>query len=327
MEKLKVEELVRLLDHLPALVASWDGDGRNRYANAFFRSFLGVDAPEVRGTHIREVMTPERYEANRATIEAALAGEPQLIQRAAPDQHGAVRHIQLSYVPNIVGGAPDGFFVLGTDVSALVRAEEELKESVRQLALLEERQRIAADLHDVVIQRLYAAGLELSLHARQHPETSDRLASAALGVDEAIRHLRAAIHSLSLLTTPTQIPASVAKILSSAERTLGFAPTVSTTGSTEQVPSAVANELLAVLTEALSNVARHAGATRVEVSVVCSPEEIVLRVADDGRGMGKADRSSGLTNMRQRAERLGGSFLCKDNDPHGTVIDWWVPLE
>jgi signal transduction histidine kinase len=85
-------------------------------------------------------------------------------------------------------------------------------------------------------------------------------------------------------------------------------------------------DLLAVLNEALSNVARHAAATEVAVTLACSPEGVLLRVADNGRGLTSTERSSGLTNLRRRAEQHGGSFVCRANQPTGTVVEWMVPV-
>lgn len=314
-----------LLDELPAMVASWGPDGRNRFANAFFLQFLGLTPEQIQGRHIRDVMDPERFEANRPSIEAALAGEAQLLHRKVTAPDGEVRHVQLSYVPHVREGRPDGFHVLGAEVSALVHAEQALQDSVRQVALLEERQRIAADLHDLVIQRLFAVGLELGALAREVPDLAPRVQSAAVGVDEAIRELRVAIHSLRQLMTPTQVPASVEKILGNAGRMLGFMPSVTYTGSLDEIPSDVVQDLLAVLNEALSNVARHADASHVEVTLSCADGRLLLVVADNGRGILDADRSSGLSNMRRRAERHRGTFRSRVNVPGGTVVEWMVP--
>jgi PAS domain S-box-containing protein len=320
---------VRILDNLPGLVTFWDQDAHNRYANAAFVRWFGLDPATLPGRHVSEVLGEELYARNHGYIEAALAGEAQTFERRMTDSTGRERYVQSSYVPNLADGVPAGFFVLSSDITERVRTEQALQDSVRQLALLEERQRIAADLHDLVIQRLFAAGLDLSAAARQGPGSDaawSRVTSAAEGVDEAIRELRRSIHSLRELTDPGHAPERIDRILVNAARILGFQPSYISTGSLDDTPPDVVEEVLAVLNESLSNVAKHAQATAVQVTLACTQGQVLLRVADDGRGMQGSSRSSGLANMRHRAERFGGSFTWRDNTPRGTVVDWSVPL-
>jgi two-component system, NarL family, sensor histidine kinase DevS len=317
-------ELAGVLDRLPGMVAYWDHEARNRFATEAHLEWFGFEPQELYGMHISEVLGPERYERSRPFIEAALAGQEQHYESRLHDVGGRRRYVEVTLVPHR-GDGGRGFVATTTDITARVQSQQALQESTRQLALLEERQRIAADLHDVVIQRLFAAGLDLSAVQRGAPEPSRRIAAAASGVDEAIRELRRAIHSLTELMTPTQLPATIERILGNAGRALGFVPTMTYTGSLELLPEPAVDHLLAVLTEALSNVARHAEATEAHVTLGCEPDRITLLVADDGRGIGLAQRSSGLGNMRQRAERLGGTFRCWDNHPRGTVLEWAVP--
>ncbi|WP_148573973.1 PAS domain-containing protein [Nocardioides caldifontis] len=324
-----LSDLVQILDNLPGLVTFWDHEARNRYANAAFLRFFGLEAETLVGRHVSEVLGPELYARNHGYIEAALAGEPQTFERRMTDSTGEERYVQSSYVPNTVDGLPAGFFVLSSDITDRVRTEQALQDSVRQLALLEERQRIAADLHDLVIQRLFAAGLDLAAAGRQGPgseEAWSRVMTAAEGVDEAIRELRRSIHSLRELTYPGHAPERIDRILVNAARILGFQPSYISTGSLDDTPPEVVEELLAVLNESLSNVAKHAQASSVQVTLAVSDGQVLLRVADDGRGMQGSSRSSGLANMRRRAERFGGTFTWRDNLPTGTVVDWSVPL-
>lgn len=323
---LSPEDLVRMLDSLPGMFAYWDLNGRNRFASRGHAEFFGTTPEDVRGLEIRELMGEEVYQRSRVHLEAVLAGQPQHFERTMTDAAGRTRYVQVSYIPDLVDGVMAGFFVQVSDITSRAQAERALEESVRQLALLEERQRIAADLHDLVIQRLFAAGLDLAAAQRKVPDAETRLASAAIGVDEGIRELRRAIHSLRELMTPTQLPATIERVLGNSARVLGFVPTMTYTGALDVLPESAVQDLLAVLNEALSNVARHAGATEVAVTLACSPEQVLLRVADNGRGLSPTQRSSGLTNLRRRAERHKGSFVCRPNHPHGTVVEWMVPV-
>jgi len=325
-EAVRVAELTRIIDGMPGMIAYWDKDGRNRFANDAYLELFGVAPAELFGMHVSELLGAALYELSRPYVEGALSGEPQLFERTQVDTHGRPRYVQTHYVPDFVDGDPSGFFVMIHDITSRVRAEQALQDSVRQVALLEERQRIAADLHDFVIQRLFAAGLDLAAVQRGVPDAETRIGAAAQGIDDSIRELRKAIHSLRALMTPTQLPASIDKVLGNAGRALGFMPTMTYTGSLEAVTTDVVNQLLAVLNEALSNVARHAGAGRVDVTLACTESQLLLRVADDGRGLSHTERSSGLTNMRHRAESLGGTFLVGENRPRGTVVQWMVPI-
>ncbi len=319
-------QVLRMLDHLPGMVAWWDADLRNLFANAAFASWFGTTPEEARGRHMRDLLGAEMFASTEQYAACALAGERSTFERVLFDQAGEPRVTTTYYVPAKVERRPSGFFVLIADISARSRVESALEESVRQMALLEERQRIAADLHDMVIQRLFAAGLELAAVRRGSGNVGARLSSAAVGVDEGIRELRRAIHSLREVSTPKQVPAMIERVLANVSRVLGFVPTMTYSGSLDQVPEAALQDLLAVVNEALSNVARHAGATAVSVELAGSADEVVLRVTDDGRGLGPTTRSSGLSNMRERAERHGGSFRLTANEPRGTVLEWRVPL-
>ncbi len=317
-------ELAGVLDRLPGMVAYWDHEGRNRFATEAHVEWFGIEPQELYGMHISELLGPERYAQSRAFIEAALAGQEQHYETRMHDVGGRPRYVEVNLVPHR-GDGGRGFVATTTDITARVQSQKALQESTRQLALLEERQRIAADLHDLVIQQLFAAGLDLVAVQRGAPDAEQRIASATAGVDEAIRELRRAIHSLTELRTPAHLPATVERILANAGRALGFVPTMTYTGSLELLPERAVEHLLAVLTEALSNVARHAEATEVHVTLECEPDHVTLRIADDGRGIGQTHRSSGLSNMRRRAKRLGGTFRWWDNEPRGTVLEWRVP--
>ena len=319
-------ELLRMLDHLPGMIAWWGPDLRNRFVNAAYAEWFGETPEGLQGRHMRDVLGAETFAVSQPYAACALAGERSTFERLLFDDRGEARTTTTHYVPATAGGRPDGFFVLIADISTRTRVERALEESVRQMALLEERQRIAADLHDMVIQRLFAAGLDLAAVRRGAAGADSRLSSAAIGVDEGIRELRRAIHSLREVSTPKQVPAMIERVLGNVSRVLGFVPTMTYSGTLDRVPELVLQDLLAVVNEALSNVARHAGATAVWVELSASADEVVLRVADDGRGIGATTRSSGLANMRQRAERHGGSFALARNEPRGTVLEWRVPL-
>ncbi len=198
----------------------------------------------------------------------------------------------------------------------------------QELMLVSDRDRIARDLHDLVIQRLFATGLALQGARRiaLSEEVQERIDSAVADLDLTIRDIRSTIfelqhgHELSLR-------ADVRGLVKEYVPVLGFTPMVRTSGPLDTaVPKQVAEQLLAVLREALSNVARHSEADAAVVEVEASADEVMLRVADNGRGLPAERNESGLRNARRRASDHGGSLRLRPEEPHGTVLEWTVPL-
>lgn len=202
-----------------------------------------------------------------------------------------------------------------------------------QLALLQDRDRIARDLHDLAIQRLFATGMTLQSVGRliDHPEAAERVTRAVDDLDETIKIIRSTIFALrsdSPGSGSKGLRGRISETVNGAYRTLGFTPSLIMEGTVDtDVPDEVGGELLAVLAEALSNTARHARARRMEVSVTVA-DELVLTLTDDGVGVGGSPHTGGLRNMRSRAELLGGSFTVEPalENGTGTHIEWRVPL-
>lgn len=202
------------------------------------------------------------------------------------------------------------------------------------MSLLEDRDRIARDLHDLAVQRLFATGLTLQSARRfvEHPEAVDRLTRAIDDLDSTIKIIRSAIFGLrehAAPGEPLKLRSRVVKAVDSAASTLGFAPALRMEGLIDtDVPPEAAEEVLAVLGEALSNVARHARARRAEVSVVADGGVLSVTVGDDGVGIPHGGSRSGLRNLSERAERLGGtlSVSARAERGTGTVLEWRIPL-
>jgi signal transduction histidine kinase len=208
-----------------------------------------------------------------------------------------------------------------------------LHSRVQAFALVEDRERIAQDLHDTVIQRLFATGLSLQRTAglvQSDPDSAvSRIEAAVDDLDVTVKHIRSAIFKLetSRVSSSGGLRSRVLAIVREAEKALGFQPRCYFDGRVDTgVGDGVAVELLATLREGLSNVARHAQATRVEIEVVVT-DRVTLRVVDDGGGPPAADalRGHGLKNMEARAERLQGHFALRAGQPTGTVLEWQVP--
>ncbi len=202
-----------------------------------------------------------------------------------------------------------------------------------RLVLLEERDRIARDLHDLVIQRLFATGISLSGAARV-PNTPqpvvDRLESAVDALDTTVREIRATIFELHQPVGVAQggLRGRVLEEASAAAVVLGHAPATRFTGTVDaSIDDALGTDLLGALREALTNVAKHAHADRVEVLVAVDADSVLLQVTDDGIGVPtELARRSGLLNLAERAARYGGSCAIAPRPEGGSVLTWRVPL-
>jgi signal transduction histidine kinase len=202
---------------------------------------------------------------------------------------------------------------------------------VRELAMAEDRERIAADLHDTVIQRLFATGLALDASRRlASPELGVRLDQAVADLDETIKQIRSTIFALEAPRLPGRgLRSEVVALATEAAATLGFEPRIRLDGPLDSaVHREVGDDVLAALREGLSNVARHAHATAVDIEVSLGGNgELMVCVTDDGRGPVRIERAGGrgLANLARRAEAHGGSLeLLPGPGGHGARLTWHV---
>jgi signal transduction histidine kinase len=200
----------------------------------------------------------------------------------------------------------------------------------QRMMLLEDRDRIARDLHDHVIQRLFAAGLGVQSVAASAGSDSgaSRLNTIVDDLDETIRQIRTTIFELRgpLTPQPSTVRSQVVDVIDEVAPMLGFSPALRFTGPVDTVvPDEVAGDLIAVVREALSNIARHAHASAAAVEVTATPAQLTVDVTDNGVGIGESKRRSGLANLARRAERYGGSLTLPDHE--GTQLRWTIPLK
>ncbi|CAL9325914.1 GAF domain-containing protein [Streptomyces sp. SudanB182_2057] len=215
--------------------------------------------------------------------------------------------------------------------AAIAMELAERREDAERIAVLQDRDRIARDLHDLAIQRLFATGMTLQSAGRfiEHPEASERVARAVDDLDETIRIIRSAIFGLRTRAGAADagLRARVVRLVGEETPTLGFTPGVRVEGLVDtNVPHEIADQIMAVLSEALTNVARHAHADRAQVDLTTDGREVSLTVSDNGVGIPPDGRRSGLRNMAERAGQLGGHFDVSTPGGSGTVLRWRVPL-
>ncbi|MDZ7678820.1 MAG: PAS domain-containing sensor histidine kinase [Acidimicrobiales bacterium] len=238
--------------------------------------------------------------------------------------------------PDLGRGLEPTVVALVRDISERLESEHRLREAHEAVQLLEDRERIARELHDTVIQRLFATGMSAQALAGRvgDPDAADRLRGVVDDLDTTIRDIRTAIFGLQGGAFRSGLRAQVLEVVREATAVLGFEPRVHFVGPIDAtVTGEVVEHLLPTLREALANVARHAEAAQVEVTVSGSAERLVLEVADDGvgvrtsaEGARSANSGHGLVNMAQRAEQLGGTCELRPGVQSGTVLVWDVPV-
>ena len=318
------DDVRTLLDMLPAEIAIWDTSLRNVFANrAAVRLFGGIDRSDVAGKHAHDLLGAELFAAaNVAYAEAALKGTPQQFDRTITTPHG-LRHLQLYYAPRTSNGAVDAIYSFVVDVTHRVEAELALQDARAELASTRERERITTNLHKMVLRRLSAAGLAATPEAPIVPQAQlyalqDSMVAALEDLESALATLHERVTLLDLLPDLAHLVYGI------ADRN-DIAATIENVGSIEYVPPALGGELLAVAAAAMSNVALHAAAQHVVVTVAANATGVWLRVADDGRGIANAAPGRGMTDVAARAQRLGGTCVWRSSEPSGTLVDFRVP--
>lgn len=215
---------------------------------------------------------------------------------------------------------------------AIERARQDTH--VRALTLAEERDRIARELHDSVIQRLFGVGLVLQGMARHHQGTGGvrmdpQLERAIADIDETVQHIRTAIFDLEDIARGQSVREEIVAEVREAASAFGLDPRLTLRGPIDiTVRPPVTEHLVSALREALTNVGRHASARSVAVSVHAG-DQLTLEVRDDGVGLvatGTHSGGRGLRNLSYRAESLGGSCDLSSQPDAGTVVRWVVPL-
>lgn len=296
-------------------------------------------------------------------VEQLLAGEPVFVDDSATDPR-MVTAIAPRFGPSMMLPLKSGGRVLGTLATprsrgarpftgaertlatqfaaqaALALVLADAQRDRERLAVYEDRDRIARDLHDLVIQRLFATGMMLEGAQRRSvvPEVAQGVGQAVDELDVTIQEIRTAIFALQQgpAEAPSGLRTRVLREIGTAAVPLGFQPSASFVGPVDsRVGELTGKNLIAALREALSNAFRHAQASRIEVVVDATirlpdgTDGVRLTVADDGIGIPDGGRRSGLKNLAKRAESLGGSSTYGPGlgeDGTGTMVTWEAPL-
>jgi PAS domain S-box-containing protein len=315
-----------LIDASPDGLLLVDADGIVLVANPVVGELFGKTQEEFVGSSIDELVPLEfrgTHAHRRAEFGAAPSSRPMGtgLQLFAQHSSGEMFPVEVSLSPCTID---DTLYTIAT-----VRDVSDRQESASQLAMLRDRERIARDLHDMVIQRLFAAGMSLQAvqSAAQPPMVAERIASTINELDDTIRELRSAIFRLGQPGERRSLSAQITELVHNRSRQLGFEPVLRLVGDVDTLPDFIADQLVATVTEGLSNVVRHADATAAEVRIEHVGDALSLQISDNGVGIpSEPKRSGGLSNMMWRAAELGGTCSVAPNEPAGTRLVWHIPI-
>jgi two-component system sensor histidine kinase DevS len=316
---------LRLLDGSPDGLLLVDNDGRIVLANRSATSIFGYSGDELVGRSV-DVLVPDEHRRHHVGHRQHYAEAPERrpmgtdLQLFGQHRNRHLFPVEISLSPISIEGA--------VHTVATVRDTTERQEASARLLLHEDRERIARDLHDLVIQRLFAAGMSLQsvTNLIESPVARDRVIEVTDELDETVRAVRAAIFAVGTHDEFQSLTAHLHRLVHERSRHLGFSPDLVIVGAVDDLPGFVADQLVATLTEAVSNVARHADATDATIRISVIDGAVRLVVRDNGRGIDTKPKSlGGLSNLMWRAAELGGSCSIAPVEPSGTELVWQVP--
>jgi len=321
------------VEHAPDGVLIVDGDGTIVYANRAMVTMSGY--PRLVGRSVDQLV-PEAARSRHAGLRAGYEQAPTRrpmgsgLSLTLARADGEQTPVEIALSPLQL----DDTFVITVvrDVSERLEAEARLNAAHEQLALVEERERIGRDLHDVVLQHLYGMGLTIqAVAASTDPEVASRLDQVVEDVDRVISEVRTIVFTLGTRGASAALGPQLADVVAQASRVLGFTPTLRLEGPVDSVLThEVRTEMIASMREALGNVARHAKASTASVVVSVEGREVVMTVTDDGVGPPDPEQiraGNGLVNLAQRAAAFGGACsLERRAGAAGAVLRWSAPF-
>ena len=322
-----------LFDATPDGVLIVDARGLVVRANRQAAELFATTVAALEGLRVEDLM-PKSVRSTHQHHRQAFAAHPRTRQMGSGLELKALRGdgstfpVDIALGPLEIDGEP---YVVVSIRNILERqvTERELRLALERIAILEDRERIARDLHDTVIQNIFASGLGLqAILARvEDPEIIRRIETTIEGLDGSITRLRDIIFDLRRPTEGGRLTTAIDDVVRVTTDLLGFEPHVTIEGDISLVPPRVEEHLIPTLREALTNVAKHAAASSVEIRLNLG-SDVVLVVDDDGKGLANASSPGfGFTTMKERAARLGGSCIVQDQPEGGTRVVWTVPTE
>jgi PAS domain S-box-containing protein len=316
-----------LLNASPDGVLLVDASGRIRLANPASEEIFGRSAAELTGMVVEELV-PVEQRATHLQLREGFANDPHDrpmrtgLRMLAEHSERGVFPVEISLS---VFTVDDELLTI-----AAVRDVSDREESNARVALSDERERIARDLHDLVIQRIFGAGMTLqaTVDLVDSPTVRDRMSAVIDDLDETIHEVRAAIFRLSHVTDAPTLSERIRVLTEERARHLPFTPQLTVDEEVDELPGYIAEQVEATLAEALSNVARHSSATEATIEVLFGRDKsLTVRVDDNGVGIAATPKPyGGLSNMMWRAAELGGTCSVSPSTPTGTRLVWKVPV-
>ena len=339
-------DLRSILDHIPSLIGYWDRNLRNRFGNHAYQSWFGIDPDQMSGKHIRELIGEERYLPDLPHMEAALRGEHQIFERTIAIQNegnngGSIRHSLAHYIPDIVEGEVQGFYELVTDVTAAKEGEAAIRDSEERLramyanlqAMVEaERKHVAREVHDELGQILTALRMETSmlqseLQGQQKP--LERVSEMRLLTEGMFKTVRSIAGNLRPSALDLGLVPAIEWLAGDFEKRWQIDCALDIDPRNIQASETYATTVFRVIQESLTNVARHARATSVSISLQQSQDHLRLEIHDNGCGFDhdkKRTSGFGMIGMRERVLELGGVLTVQTAPDKGTAIFIDLPL-
>ena len=325
--------LSHAVDSAPDGVIIVDQGGSIIYANRSMCDLAGAD--DLSG-HSVDALVPHSVQPRHADLRNGYNHAPTL-RPMGVGLELAMRRLDGSHLPVEISLSPldhgDQFVICTVrDISERLENQASLSAAHEQLALVEERERIGRDLHDVVLQHLYGMGLTVqATSATADVDTRNRLDAIVDDIDRIISEVRTIVFTLGTASHRGALGQELADIVAQASRVLGFTPALRMEGPVESVLSAeIRTEMVASMREALGNVARHAEATSASVLLELAGDRVVMTVIDNGVGP-PADADAmrgghGLSNLLARAEAFGGDCTLTRRDEGGAELRWSAPF-
>lgn len=321
-----------LLESSPDGLLLVDPDGVIVLANPSAASIFGVEIDELVGIEIDDLV-PEEVRSRHAEFRRQYMATPTTrpmgtgLRLFAQHPVGGLFPVEISLGSVALPDPETGDEV--TYAIAAVRDVSDREETQARVVQMQERERIARDLHDMVIQRLFASGMNLqAATVSADPDAvGEQIVATIDDLDDTIREIRNTIFHLGQPPERPPLGEQLASLVNERSGHLGFEPEFVLVGDLDDVPEFVATQLIATVREGLSNVARHARASAAMVEITTTSDEVRLVISDDGVGIApNPKRQGGLSNMIWRAAELGGSCAVERNEPTGTRLTWCVPI-
>lgn len=311
-----------------------DSNGVILSANQHAHALFGIEGDGLLGMSVDQLV-PDDMTHSHAAMRNGFADEPRRRAMGAGRGLSAIRGDSIFPVSIALSPLSGSNLTLAAvrDMSEHQATEQRLIDATRRRLLAEDHERIARDLHDTVIQELFALGMSLqaTLPFVTEDEVARRIDGSVNTLDDVIRSIRTLIFDMA--SGPSRDSAGLrtrlVEIAATFTPSLGFEPSVAFRGPIDTgVPSRLHDHLAAVVREGLANVSRHADASAGTVAVTISDGVVTIRVSDDGRGLPEAiGRRSGLANLVDRALEVGGTCEVVGDPDGGTLLRWSAPID